>query len=362
MTETAVSENAVYRARPTIRIDGQEFARAQDLLIAMEMAEQEGGLSAMELRFSNIASDQEGGAGYAFEDEQELQLGSVLNVYAGDETAPREIFRGMITGLEAEYPESGPPELVVLAEDALQLARMTRRTRVFEEMSIRDLAANVAENLSLSPVIDGFTDVTGLWVQLNESDLAFLRRLLRRYDADLQVVGDELHIAPRSEVRRGNLELELFAQLRSVKFIADLTDQVSEVTVTGWDALSGQRISASSSGQNPGPGMGRRSADILQRVAGERHEHIGHIAVTTDEEARILAHTVFDQRARRFVCAHGVAEGNPALRVGTHITLSGVSRRFQNSYYVVAVQHRFDVNKGYQTHFKAECHALGDAS
>ena len=359
MAEAAVSQLPVYASRPTIRIDEQDFDRAGRLLLAMEMQEQEGGMSSLQMRFSNVASDPEGGADFAFEDESELRLGASIAVYAGDRDAPQEIFRGIITGLEAEFPAREPPELLVLAEDMLQAARMTRRSKTYRDMSVADLAREIASNLSLDPVITGLADTSATWVQLNESDLAFLRRILRRFDADLQIVGEELQVSPRQEVRRGELELEMFSQLQSVKFIADLSDQVSEVTVSGWDAIRGQNISATSTGANAGPGEGRSGAEILADAVGERSEHVGHVLVSTDEEARQLADAVFDQRARRFVCAHGRAEGNPALRVGTHLRLGGVSARFENTYYVVAACHRFDVENGYQTHFKAECHKLG---
>lgn len=359
MAEAAVSQLPVYSSRPTIRVDEQDFDRAGRLLLAMDMQEQEGGLSALQLRFSNVASDPEGGADFAFEDEAELSLGASIAVYAGDRDAPQEIFRGVITGLEADFPAREPPELLVLAEDRLQSARMTRRTRTYRDMSIADLSREIASNLGLEPTITGFADTSSTWVQLNESDLAFLRRILRRVDGDLQVVSEELHVSPRKDVQRGALELELFSQLQSVKFIADLSDQVSEVTVSGWDAIRGQRISATSTGANPGPGEGRSGARILADTLGERSEHVGHILVATDQEARQLADTVFDQRARRFVCAHGRAEGNPGLRVGSNVRLSGVSARFENTYYVVAACHRFDVETGYQTQFKAESHSLG---
>jgi len=362
MPQASVSQLPVYSARPTIRIDEQNLERSSGLLIGMVMQEQEGGLSALELRFSNIASDAEGGAGFAFEDESELHLGSRIAVFAGDQSAPQEIFRGIISGLEADFPESDPPELLVLAEDALQPARMARRSQNYQDMSIGDIAQAIAERLNLQAVVSGFTDTSADWVQLNESDLAFLRRILRRYDGDVQVVGDELHVSPRSEVRRGELELELFRQLHSVKFIADLSHQVSRVTVSGWDSLAGERIDVSSRGANAGPGEGRDGAQILSDALGERQEHIGHILVANEQEAQQLADSAFDQRARRFVCAHGKAEGNPALRVGAHVRLLGVSPRFENSYYVVSSSHRYDVKSGYQTYFKAESYHLGQAS
>ena len=87
-------------------------------------------------------------------------------------------------------------------------------------------------------------------------------------------------------------------------------------------------------------------------------EHIGHIAVSTDAEASALADTVYDQRARGFVSVEGRSEGNPRLRVGSHVKLTGMSKRFTNTYYVIEAVHHFDVMNGYETRFRAESHAL----
>lgn len=358
MPEAALSTAPVYAARPTVRVDGQENARVRELVLEMEMSEREGGLSALEMRLSNFASDPAGEADMAFEDEESLRLGSRIAIYGGDVHAPQELFAGVVTGLEAEFPREGPPELVVLAEDACQQARLARRTAIHAEASLADLASDVASRLGLTPVITGLQDPIGTWVQLNESDLAFLRRVLRRYDGDLQVVGGELHVSPRGEVRRGELELERHGQLRDVRVLADLAHQVTEVTASGWDPAAGRRVSATSTGAHPGPGNGRRGAQVLEEAIGPRSEHAGHLAVTSDAEARALADAAFDQRARRFVAVQATAEGNPALRVGAHVKLRGLSQRFDNTYYVVFARHRFDQQRGYETEFEAECAAL----
>src|SRR5262245_32076443 len=158
MPEKALSELAVYSATPTVRVDTQENEMINDLLIGMEMTEQEGGMSALELRFSNFASDPQGGADYAFEDERVLKLGAKVAVYSGDRNAPQEIFQGRITALEAHFPDKEPPELVALAEDVFQQARMARRTKIHENVSIADLARSLASQLGLQPVITGFTE------------------------------------------------------------------------------------------------------------------------------------------------------------------------------------------------------------
>lgn len=359
MPEVPTTATAVYNVTPTVQIDGRSFARVSELLLTMEMTEQVGGLSCLELRFSNVASEPQGMADLAFEDGQILKLGAAITVYSGDESGPQEIFRGQITALEADFGDQAPPELVVLAEDKAQRARLDRRTEVYQQRSIADIARQIAQRLNLRPVITGLADSTDTWVQYNESDLCFLRRLLARYDADVQVVGEELHVSPRADVRRGEVELSLHSQLRKAKLLADLAHQVNEVTVTGWNPLQGQRTSGSSRGDALGPGRGQTGAAVLRRTLGERHHHLSHLAVPTDAEATALAAAAFDQRARRFVTVCGTAEGNPAIRVGTHTRLTGLGDRFDNTYYVVRTCHRFDMSRGYETDFEAECAYFG---
>ncbi len=358
MAEPVLSPTAVYSATPTVRVDGQPHDSLKLLLLSMEMREQAGGLTSLEARFSNIASVEGGNSQFAFEDGQLLKLGAEIAFYTGDETAPKEIFRGKIMGLEADFVEGAPPELVVLAEDALQRARMTRRTKVYENATVASLAQTVASNLGLTPVITALSGDIGTQVQLNESDLAFLRRILSRYDGDLQVVGTELHVSPRSDVHRGDVEIAYGSQLRSVRVLADLSRQTTQITVTGWDAKQGQTISGTASGVDAGPGSGQKGSEALAAIA-ERKEHIGHLAAATTGEAQALADAAFDHCARRFLVATGAAEGNPALRVGTSLKLTGLGPRFSNTYYVVEATHRFDLEHGYQTEFRAECAFLG---
>ena len=47
-----------------------------------------------------------------------------------------------------------------------------------------------------------------------------------------------------------------------------------------------------------------------------------------------------DKQARRFVRLDATATGNPSVRVGTKVAVTGLSRRFDNTYYVVEAVHR----------------------
>jgi len=360
MPEAALSSQALYSARPTVRLNDNANDRLTGMLLAFEVTEQEDGLSAVELELSNQYSRPDGTADYAFEDEAILKLGDRLGIYSGDESGPTEIFSGTISALEAKFGDEKPPTLTVLAEDKLLLARAQRRTKAHEATTVADLARAVASNLGLTPQITALTQSCGTQLQCNESDLAFLRRLLARYDGDLQVVGTELHVAPRGQIRRNAVTLQLKSQLSQVRILADLTHQVNEVTVSGWDATTGGRINSSSTGAATGPGSGRSGESILSSALARRSHHLSHLAVADSAEATALADAAFDERRRRFVTARGTAEGNPAIRVGTHVTLAGLSPRFNNTYYVVSCLHRFDTSKGYETDFTAESAFLGN--
>lgn len=360
--EAALSSNDIYIARPIIEVDDQTNEMVQTLLISMNMSENDQGMSSLELVFSNSASVEGRGNDLAFEysDNDLLSLGNPVRVLGGDNNDPAEIFKGSISALEMRMSESSEPRLTVLAEDVLQKARLTRRTRLFDAGSLDAIIRSVASGLEMQVDLTGMDQDVDEQLQLNQSDLAFLRRLVDRYDGDLQVVGDVLTIAPRSEIRRNTITLEMGSQLRNIRIMADLAHQVSKITFAGWDVAAGQEINVESdSSADHGPGQGKTGPEFLNESFGERSEHIPHTGVRDDIEAQALVNSGYSARARKFLCAEGVSEGNPAIRVGSHVTLTGVGPRFENTYYVTRVRHSYDLDNGYQTFFHAECAYLG---
>ncbi len=362
MSETSLSQTAIFSARPTLRIAGQDDARLSALVTAMRMDESEGGMSRLELRVNDWVDTTDGGGEIAFDASSALKLGAELAMYGGDASAPCELFKGKVSALELVCDYGKPLELVVLAEDALTAARQARRSKVHADMSPADVARAVASGLGLQVGVDGLDSPVATWVQLNETDLAFLRRLLARFDADMQVVGQTLQVSARQDAGRGEIDLTLNSQLARVRVTADLAQQASAVTVAGWNEKTGAAASGSAQGMShAGPGSGKSGTDWLTSALGTRSEHLSGPLVASDDEATAVAQSAFDQRARRFVRAEGLSEGNARLRVGSTVAISGVSAQFDNSYYVVQASHLFDMKQGYRTEFVAECAWLGGA-
>lgn len=354
-------DTLVFSARPILRLNEREDERLSSLLTEMVMVEQEGGLSSLELRLSNSASLASGGAEYAFDAGGGLGFGQELRVGAGDSTQSTEIFRGPVTGFEGVFRHDGPPEFIVLAEDALQKFRCRRRSRTFEDASLAEIVRTIAADHALSPVVDGLDQHFGPQVQLNETDLGFLRRLLDRVDADLQVSGPELQVAPRASVRRGEIPLALGRELTRARVLADLAHQVTGTTVKGWDVSAGASLDASGTEAAPAPGRGRNGSELFRDALGERTEHAHERLSFNQDEADALAASLRRQRARKFLRVDGATSGTPELRVGSHVALTGLGTWFSNTYYVTRVCHRFDLTNGYQTEFEAHGAFLGES-
>ena len=350
--ETPVAQRAAYSARPTLLLDGTRNDAVAEMLRSCVVREAEGGLSSLALTLSDWGLNQ-GSIGHLFDAGGDIELGTQLKLYFGETSAPRAVFDGEVHAIEAHASTGTPPEIVFLAEDRLFAARLARRSAVYVDQSPADVVRAIAERLGLQPDIGDLGGAAGTWAQLNESDLAFLRRLLSRLDCDLQLSGDQLQVRRIADRDRGSLSLSMYSQLQQVRVIADLAGQATAVTSSGFDVAAGTAFTAESRGAAPSPGSGSTGAELLARAM-PRSEHLAPLACGDEAEARALADAAFDQRARRFVCLHGSTEGNAALRVGTTVRIDGIGRRFDNSYAVVEATHRYDLISGYQTDFVAQ--------
>jgi phage protein D len=352
-----VSLSAAYSARPTLRLEGQEDADASARLHALTMRDDEQGLASLELRLEDWRVTT-AGPGFAFDGGSPWALGAAVQVECGAVGEQARLFAGHVTALERIASRDAPPEFVVLAEDRLARARFARRSATYADTSLGDVVERVASRLGLTVRAEGIPSVRGTWVQLNESDLAFLRRLLRRFDCGLRIVGEELRVERLRPGGANTIALALGQRLRQARVTADLAHQATQTTYSGWDAVQGQPIIATSMGAAMGNGAGATGAAILVEKFTMRSEHLSAFTCADAAEARALADAAFDQRARAFVRLRGISEGDAALVSGVQVEIEGLGTRFDNVYHVTSTVHRFDMNEGYRTEFSAECARL----
>lgn len=346
---------------PTVRIAEQALPQLANNILAMRVVEQIGGLSHLELKLNDTLSLNQGATSWGATGTSPLQLGAAIKIFCGPTDKPQEVFDGLITGIEGEYGGEDGATFTVLAEDRLWPARRKRRTRTFEDKTPGDIIKQVSQDHSLTPQIrDGLDGPTMTWWQMNESDLAFLRRVLSSVDGDIQCVDTNLQAGIRAKDARTSVTITQGNQLIRCRVTADLADQVTSVTVGGWDTKAGQAVSqTATTATSPGTGAGTDGASVLRKQLGEIVETVGDQAAKTDEIARLRAAALYGQRARRFVRIDAMAQGDPQIRVGSKVSIAGVNPFFANDYSVTQAVHRFDLANGYLTEFLGECAFLG---
>jgi phage protein D len=241
---------------------------------------------------------------------------------------------------------------------------MTRRTRSFEDMSDADIFQQIASDHSLQAQVELNGPPHKLVAQVNQSDLAFLRQRARALAAEIWLEDTTLHAASRGSRSGGTpARLTYGANLLSFSVLADLANQRSAVTASGWDVSGKQSatheadesvISGELNGLPSGPGL-------LAEKLGERKEFLAHTMPFDGDEATSHAEAYFRMMARRFVTGRGILQPPPLLHVGGTVTLAGLGGLFNGDYYVSEVRHSFTLTHGFRSEFRVERPFIGSA-
>jgi phage protein D len=342
-------------ARPSIEIEGQRDATLTCALMSLLVVDGADGLARCELMFGNWGGTER--AGFQHFGRDRLEFGKALKVTLDTAT----LFEGRISAIAGKFPDGGPPQVGVCAEDRLQDLRMTRRTRTFSDSSLADVLRKIASDHGLRPQVDASGETYKLLAQVNQSDLAFARDLARREDAQVWVEGTTLKVASRARRQGGSLELSWAGQLREFHVSADLAHQRTKLIGAGWNVADKEAAkheadeTAVRSELNGGDG----GASTLRRAFGERADTLAHAVPASGAQARALAEASFRHLARRFVVGRGVAETKPELRVGAKLNIKGVGNLFQGEYTVTDVAIRYDAAAGLRTEFTCDRPAIG---
>ena len=350
-----------YGSRPRLRVDGELISElGENLLRTLFVEESTLGLFRCEASFQNTGTSG-GRDGYLLFDRRKLDFGKTFAVEFGSPGDSGPIFSGRISGLEAAYLPNGQAELLVLAEDGFQDLRTERRTRTFEDKDDADILRKVASDNKLKDQVDVKGPKHRLVAQVNQTDLAFLRERAAAVDADLWLDNGTLYAQTRTRRDHGSLTLAYGGRLLEFGVLADLAHQRTGLRITGWDVSQKEAIDveATVSVMQAEVRPGRSGSALLPAV---RTERLASAVPLSPDEARSLAETRYQRRARSFVRGQGVADGTPKLRVGTTVTLTDLGPLFEGAYYVTLARHSFDPINGYRTTFHVERPWIGPGS
>jgi phage protein D len=332
----------LFSVRPSVLVGGRDRGVSANVL-SLTVEEAISGPAQCEMILNNWSSGKP--PGYLYSDRAILDFGKDIDVLFADVS----IFKGRIHAIEAIFSDGVPPRLLISASDRMRDLGTNPTTRFFSDASLTDVFSLIANEHGLTPEIDLNGPTFPILAQLNESDLAFITRLGEQYNLSVRIFEQILKVRPRKGTGAA-INLTLGRTLRSYRARADLAEQQSSLTVSGWDIRAKEIIHQETTEAliqtelNGGDG----AASLLSNAFDENKEHL-FLEQIDDEQAMALSQAAFLQRARRFVTGSGLTEGDPKLRAGCIVKIKGLGDMFNGRYALSHVSHRFDLSAGYTT-------------
>jgi phage protein D len=351
---------------PVFKVDGTVQGDLARDVLRLEIEETTEGLKTCVAHLLGVGpSDGASSEQLQYLDGKILDFGKALEISIGPKGNERIVFKGEISALGPDLYEGQPPEVVVFAEDKLMKLRMTRRSKAYEQMSDADIASAIAGEHGLTADAEATGPTYDRVLQLNQSDLAFLRQRAARIRAEVWCDGDKLSFKTRGNRTGTDVTLVVGNQLLKLGARADLAHQRTKVVVSGYDADQRATIEQEAGADAVQAEVmgGRTGPAVLERAFGERVSQVVRDVPLVDGEATAWANGELLRRARAFVTVSGVTRGTPEMVVGSRLTIQRVGSAFEGGgYYVTRVRHTYDLYNGHRTFFDAERATLEEGS
>jgi uncharacterized protein involved in type VI secretion and phage assembly len=280
-------------------------------------------------------------------DTQPFEIGKPLEVRLGavSERLPQTLFKGEIVTLEPTFGAGGC-SVTMRAYDRSHVLHRARRVRTFQNQTTSDIVKKVLTEAGLVAKCEASGEPHEFVQQDNETDWDFIWRLADRAGLEFIIDGEIGEL--RKPTAEGALDLHWPDTLRSFSPRVTAVQQVQEVTLRAHDPKTKRVIEASATrpAQIAQIGMSRESVTVFDDAT----IHVATEPVHTQGEANDLAQALLDKLANGYIAADGLAPGNPRIRAGAAVNITGIGAKFSGTYRVAHSMHVLRVG-AYETRF-----------
>jgi phage protein D/phage baseplate assembly protein gpV len=271
-------------------------------------------------------------------DEQPFEVGKRLEVKMGaiGDTTTASLFKGDIATVDVDFGHGGIT-VGVRAYDASAVLHRSRKIRVFNNQTSSDAVKKVLGEAGFSVT----TDPSGApheWLQQNnETDWEFIWRLARKID--FWVLCDDKEVKfVRAGTGSDTIEVAYPDELASFHPRVTGVQQVEEVTMRANDPKTKRPLTARASTPAQIASIGLDRKKISDALKGGKL-HISNEVAFDGGEATKLAQATLDRIANAYVEAEGVLLGNPRIKAGVKLKVSGIGSKLGGTYMVGNVTH-----------------------
>ncbi|MFD1150734.1 VgrG-related protein [Saccharothrix hoggarensis] len=292
-----------------------------------------------------------------------IEIGTPVRVSVSSvlDNGTEPLFTGEVTAVEADADSTGSFTVIRAMNKAHRLFR-GRKVEAFRNTTAAQVVRRVAKGAGLTV---GRIEVAAVtYRQISQpaiSDWEFLQLIAQEHGVVVQVddQGALELVKPRAAAGAppvgtsadvNPLVLHHRDNLRSVRASLSSVDQVSGVEVRGWDVATKKALVAVAPAvvsTTVAPGM---SPTVIGKAfrAGAR-TLVADTPYATQAETTVVAQSLAAAASAGFAEIEAVADGEPKLRAGVPITLSGVGAAFSGRYTATSVRHVLEPGEGYRS-------------
>jgi phage protein D/phage baseplate assembly protein gpV len=290
-----------------------------------------------------------------FTDSALFDVGKNVEIYMGYVGDLHPMMLGEITAISPSFPQGGAPTITITGYDKSHRMRHNSPARyTFKNIKDSNIAAQIASENLLIPVVDPAPTPARKSVQQSGSDWALLKELADRNYFQVYVHWDKLYFRfPRPQTEM--VILEWGKNLSSFNPRLSTSGQFGIQIIRGYDYKLAQNIVAIL----PAISLGSDLDNITERLGSgfiDQLVDLGRNVIrdkTVDNylDATVLAKSILMQLLEGLFEGSGNTIGNPKLRAGDTIEIKGLGKRFSGKYRLSKVTHTIN-ESGYITQFE----------
>lgn len=256
-----------------------------------------------------------------------------------------------VAGIEPVYGNFST--VCIRSYDRLYRLGFGSKLRVFSKKSDSQIAAQMARDAGLTAKVEETGIQLPSMIQNNISDLEFLAKRVRLLDYEMSVAGKTFHFESTREGRAPVAELEYRVDFHDLELNLKVVNKGSEVTLVGWDVKNKKLFEGKAKGAPSAAKMGGKQTGYqISNKFPSSSVQTTDLVLDSSGTAKKLAAAESQILLERFIEGWGSSGGNPRLRAGVNIKLTGVGDRFSGTYYITGSTHSYDQDQGYKTTFR----------
>jgi phage protein D/phage baseplate assembly protein gpV len=273
----------------------------------------------------------------------------------------RKMIVGEISALTADLPSSGPAAVEVQGFDRFHGLHRGTVYRQFggespgSGLSDSEIVSQIAAEMQLQPIVEETGARASPRIQNNITNFDFLQKLAQENDYFVKVDSGTIYFRSQPPQRPDTIRLEWGKNLVSFSPRLSTAGLVNEVVVRGWDQVRKQRILVNVKRDPTQVPISPAGLKQISKGAGGRSQRVIDVPVSSFPEAKAIADSILRKQQVAAVAGSGTCLGDPAIRAGAKLELSGIGR-FAGSYFITRVTHTIG-ESGYWTSFEVNTDA-----